>query len=50
MFKKIHIMGAIGSGKTTLAKRLHEQLNIPYFELDNIVWERLDSDDIRRNK
>ncbi|MFG3612939.1 hypothetical protein M2M59_01205 [Rummeliibacillus sp. G93] len=29
--KRIHIIGSIGSGKTTLAKKLSDQLSIPYF-------------------
>jgi len=35
-YKKIYIIGACGSGKTTFAKKLSEQLGIPYFSLDNI--------------
>lgn len=34
---KIYIVGAVASGKTTLAKNLSKQLHIPYFELDCIV-------------
>jgi len=34
---KILIMGSVASGKTTLARRLSEQLHIPWFELDAIV-------------
>ncbi|WP_440338356.1 shikimate kinase [Lysinibacillus sphaericus] len=34
---KIHIIGSVGSGKTTLAKELSAKLNIPYYELDNVV-------------
>ncbi|MEC0203301.1 DNA topology modulation protein FlaR [Paenibacillus lautus] len=46
---RIHIIGSVGSGKTTLARTLSAQYNIPYYELDNVVWERADSDDIRRS-
>lgn len=46
--KKIHIIGSVGSGKTTLAKELSLKLNIPFYELDNIVWKREKSGDIRR--
>ncbi|KOS64678.1 AAA family ATPase [Lysinibacillus agricola] len=46
--RKIHIIGSVGSGKTTLAKELSAQLNIPYYELDNVVWVRQNSSDIRR--
>ncbi|WP_041056545.1 AAA family ATPase [Jeotgalibacillus campisalis] len=49
-FNKIHIIGSVGSGKTTLAKELSEQLAIPYFELDNIVWIRNKNGDIRRTE
>ncbi|MFC9539938.1 AAA family ATPase [Lysinibacillus sp. NPDC056959] len=46
--QKIHIIGSVGSGKTTLAKELSEKLNNPYYELDNVVWIRQNSGDIRR--
>ena len=45
---RIHIIGSIGSGKTTLAKVLSKQLNIPYYELDNVVRKRLKTGDIKR--
>ncbi|UOE94659.1 AAA family ATPase [Alkalihalobacillus sp. LMS39] len=45
---KIHIIGSVGSGKTTLAKLLSKQRNIPYCELDNVVWDRTESEDRRR--
>jgi len=48
--KRIHIIGSIGSGKTTLAKTLSNQLNIPYYELDNVVWKRFDSGDNKRTE
>ncbi len=48
--KKIHIIGSVGSGKTTLAKELSSALNIPYYELDNVVWIRNNSSDIRRTE
>ncbi|RCW39623.1 EutP/PduV family microcompartment system protein [Paenibacillus prosopidis] len=38
MMKKIHIIGSTGSGKTFLARKLSNQLNIPYFELDSVMW------------
>lgn len=47
---KIYILGSVGSGKTTMAKTLSEQLNIPYYELDNIVWEYHPNGDIRRSE
>jgi adenylate kinase family enzyme len=48
--KKIHIIGSVGSGKTTLAKNLSTKLNIPFYELDNVVWKRNKSGDIRRTE
>ena len=37
-YKKIHICGTYGSGKTTLAKRLSKKLNIPYYSYDDIKY------------
>ena len=37
---KIYIIGCVGSGKTTLAKKLSKELDIPYYELDNIAYKR----------
>lgn len=37
---KIHIIGSVGSGKTTLARELSSKLTIPFYELDNVVWKR----------
>ncbi|MFF2175985.1 AAA family ATPase [Lysinibacillus sp. NPDC058147] len=48
--RKIHIIGSVGSGKTTLAKELSATLNIAYYELDNVVWKRQTSGDIRRTE
>ncbi|WP_231877315.1 AAA family ATPase [Bhargavaea cecembensis] len=45
---KIHIIGAVGSGKTTLARELSEKLGIPYYEIDNVAWERRAGGDVRR--
>ncbi|EGL15216.1 MULTISPECIES: DNA topology modulation protein FlaR [Paenibacillus] len=46
--KKIHIMGSVGSGKTTLARRLSAEWQLPFYELDNVVWKRTPSGDVRR--
>lgn len=47
---KIYIIGSVGSGKTTLAKKLSKDLNISYYELDNIVWKYNPNGDIRRSE
>lgn len=47
---KVHIIGSVGSGKTTLAKELSIKLELPYYELDNIVWLRKENGDIRRTE
>ncbi|MGM0890791.1 MAG: AAA family ATPase [Bacillota bacterium] len=47
---KIHIIGSVGSGKTTLARELSSKLNIPHYELDNVIWKRYESGDIRRTE
>ncbi|UOQ45157.1 DNA topology modulation protein FlaR [Halobacillus salinarum] len=36
---RIFITGSIGSGKTTLARYLSNQLFLPLYELDDFVWE-----------
>jgi adenylate kinase family enzyme len=38
--KRIRIIGSCGSGKTTLARLISEETDIPYYQLDNIVWDR----------
>lgn len=50
MNKKIHIIGSIGSGKTTLATKMSLEYGIPFYELDNVVWKRLISGDVKRSK
>ncbi|EGA90403.1 hypothetical protein GPDM_05231 [Planococcus donghaensis MPA1U2] len=44
---KIYILGSVGSGKTTVARRLSVSLCIPHFETDNFVWHRQTEGDIR---
>ncbi|MBS8266724.1 DNA topology modulation protein FlaR [Mesobacillus boroniphilus] len=48
--KKIHIIGSVGSGKTTLARSLSTRFDLPHYELDNVVWKRTDRGDIRRSE
>lgn len=45
---KIYIIGSVGSGKTTLARKLASMLGLPHYETDNFVWSR-SSDGDRRN-
>lgn len=47
--RKIHIIGSVGSGKTTLARSLSARMDAPFYELDNVVWIRADAGDIRRD-
>lgn len=37
--KKIYVTGPVGSGKTTLAKRISEKLRISYHSLDIVMYE-----------
>lgn len=48
--RKIHIIGSVGSGKTTLARSLSKMLQLSFHELDNVVWIRKQSGDIRRTE
>ena len=47
MYNKIYIIGPVGSGKTTLSKKLSEKYNIKRYELDKIVWDD-DNGNIKR--
>lgn len=47
---KIYITGSVGSGKTTLAKRLATELGLLHFETDNFVWKRAPGGDIRNSE
>ena len=47
---KIDIIGSVASGKTTLAAELSAKYKIPYYQKDNIVWERTENGDKKRRK
>lgn len=47
---KIYITDSVGSGKTTLAKRLAAELGLLHFETDNFVWKRTPGGDIRNSE
>ncbi|MFP6584288.1 MAG: AAA family ATPase [Candidatus Hydrogenedentota bacterium] len=36
--KRIHILGASGTGTTTLARILSDQLECPHFDVDDYFW------------
>ena len=37
-YRRIHIVGGAGSGKTTLAQRYAREYAVPHYELDNMMW------------
>jgi len=39
-FKKVHIIGPAGSGKTTISSHLAEHYAIPHLNLDDIAWDK----------
>jgi len=39
---KIHIVGASGSGVTTLGSSLAQNLSVPYFDSDDYYWKKTD--------
>ena len=45
---KIDIIGSVASGKTTLAREISLKYQVPYFEKDNIVWQRTSNGDKKR--
>ncbi|MDX1807392.1 MAG: DNA topology modulation protein FlaR [Paenisporosarcina sp.] len=49
MANKIRIVGSVGSGKTTLARKLALQKGIDMYSLDDVVWSRSSNGDIRNS-
>ena len=39
MYKKIYIIGPVGSGKTSFSKELSKKYHIKCYELDKIIWD-----------
>jgi adenylate kinase family enzyme len=46
-YKKIHIIGGPGSGKSYLAKKLSGRYSIPCYDLDDIFWDKNQREYIR---
>jgi adenylate kinase family enzyme len=46
---KLDIIGFVASGKTTLARNLSETFHVPFYQKDNIVWERTPDGDKKRD-
>ncbi len=46
--KKVLIIGVVASGKTTLAKKISKKLNIPWYELDCIVYQKTETGKYKR--
>ena len=49
MANKIRIVGSVGSGKTTLARKIALQKGIDMYSLDDVVWSRTSEGDIRNS-
>lgn len=45
---KLDIIGSVASGKSTLAREISEKYQIPFYEKDNIVWNRTPDGDKKR--
>ncbi|QTD40486.1 hypothetical protein [Sporosarcina sp. Te-1] len=46
---KLFIMGIVASGKTTYAKKLSAQCNLPFVELDAVVYHEKDGKRVKRS-
>ncbi len=49
MANRIRIIGPVGSGKTTLTRKLSEAKDIPMFTLDDMIWSRGPNGDKRNS-
>ena len=49
MVNKIRIVGSVGSGKTTLARKLALQKGFDMYSLDDVVWTRNSEGDLRNS-
>ncbi len=47
---KIYIVGTVGSGKSTLSRKLGDRLNIPVYHLDEVVHQKDESTKTGNNK
>ena len=47
---KVYIIGSVASGKTTMASQMSKKLNIPWYELDNVVHIRDKNGDRKRTE
>ena len=39
-YRKIHIIGGPGSGKSTIAPKMAATYHLPTFDLDDLFWDR----------
>lgn len=46
---RIHILGASGSGTSTLGQHLSRRLDIPYFDSDDYYWKKTDPPFVEKN-
>lgn len=49
MVNRIRIVGSVGSGKTTLARKLALQNGFDMYSLDDVVWTRNSEGDVRNS-
>ena len=47
--KKVLITGSVASGKTTLAERLSKKIDVPWYELDQIVYHKTETGRYKRS-